>query len=152
MSAGLINSVRRLALRETKKPPLKTDETIVYKTSRTLMKLSFLSIGLGIFLFAYSAVTSHLKGSIYLLLTSILFKSLGVLLFIILKQETIYQTDNILIKKRLFRKNKTINITDITNVLNLEHSDRIILQTNTETIEVSKYLIGIHELISNIDK
>lgn len=152
MSAGLINLVKGLALRETKKVPLKTGETIVYRPARTLMKLSFLSIGLGIFLLAYYTVTPNLTASIYLLLTSILFKSLGVLLFIISKQETIYQTGNILIKKRLFRKNKTINITDITNVLNLEHSDRIILQTKTETIKVSKYLIGIHELISNIDK
>ena len=131
MSAGLINLVKGLALRETKKVPLKTGETIVYRPARTLMKLSFLSIGLGIFLLAYYTVTPNLTASIYLLLTSILFKSLGVLLFIISKQETIYQTGNILIKKRLFRKNKTINITDITNVLNLEHSDRIILQTNT---------------------
>ena len=152
MSAGLINLVKGLALRETKKVPLKTGETIVYRPARTLMKLSFLSIGLGIFLLAYYTVTPNLTASIYLLLTSILFKSLGVILFIISKQETIYQTGNILIKKRLFRKNKTINITDITNVLNLEHSDRIILQTKTETIKVSKYLIGIHELISNIDK
>ena len=152
MSAGLINLVKGLALKETKKVPLKTGETIVYRPARTLMKLSFLSIGIGIFLLAYYTVTPNLTASIYLLLTSILFKSLGVLLFIISKQETIYQTGNILIKKRLFRKNKTINITDITNVLNLEHSDRIILQTKTETIKVSKYLIGIHELISNIDK
>ena len=152
MSAGLINLVKGLALRETKKVPLKTGETIVYRPARTLMKLSFLSIGLGIFLLAYYTVTPNLTASIYLLLTSILFKSLGVLLFIISKQETIYQTGNILIKKRLFRKNKTINITDITNVLNLEHSDRIILQTKTDKIKVSKYLIGIHELISNIDK
>ena len=152
MSAGLINLVKGLALRETKKVPLKTGETIVYRPARTLMKLSFLSIGLGIFLLAYYTVTPNLTASIYLLLTSILFKSLGVLLFIISKQETIYQTGNILIKKRLFRKNKTINITDITNVLNLKHSDRIILQTKTDTIKVSKYLIGIHELISNIDK
>ena len=152
MSAGLINLVKGLALRETKKVPLKTGETIVYRPARTLMKLSFLSIGLGIFLLAYYTVTPNLTASIYLLLTSILFKSLGVLLFIISKQETIYQTGNILIKKRLFRKNKTINITDITNVLNFKHSDRIILQTKTDTIKVSKYLIGIHELISNIDK
>ena len=152
MSAGLINLVKGLALRETKKVPLKTGETIVYRPARTLMKLSFLSIGLGIFLLAYYTVTPNLTASIYLLLTSILFKSLGVILFIISKQETIYQTGNILIKKRLFRKKKTINITDITNVLNLEHSDRIILQTKTDTIKVSKYLIGIHELISNIDK
>ena len=152
MSAGLINLVKGLALRETKKVPLKTGETIVYRPARTLMKLSFLSIGLGIFLLAYYTVTPNLTASIYLLLTSILFKSLGVLLFIISKQETIYQTGNILIKKRLFRKNKTINITDITNVLNLEHNDRIILQTKTDKIKVSKYLIGIHELISNIDK
>ena len=152
MSAGLINLVKGLALRETKKVPLKTGETIVYRPARTLMKLSFLSIGLGIFLLAYYTVTPNLTASIYLLLTSILFKSLGVILFIISKQETIYQTGNILIKKRLFRKKKTINITDITNVLNLEHSDRIILQTKTNTIKVSKYLIGIHELISNIDK
>ena len=152
MAAGLINLVKGLALRETKKVPLKTGETIVYRPARTLMKLSFLSIGLGIFLLAYYTVTPNLTASIYLLLTSILFKSLGVLLFIISKQETIYQTGNILIKKRLFRKNKTINITDITNVLNFKHSDRIILQTKTDTIKVSKYLIGIHELISNIDK
>lgn len=152
MSAGLINLVKGLVLRETKKVPLKTGETIVYRPARTLMKLSFLSIGLGIFLLAYYTVNPNLTASIYLLLTSILFKSLGVLLFIISKQETIYKTGNILIKKRLFRKNKTINITDITNVLDLEHSDRIILQTKTDTIKVSKYLIGIHELISNIDK
>ena len=101
MSAGLINLVKGLALRETKKVPLKTGETIVYRPARTLMKLSFLSIGLGIFLLAYYTVTPNLTASIYLLLTSILFKSLGVLLFIISKQETIYQTGNILIKKRL---------------------------------------------------
>ena len=152
MSAGIINLVKGLALRETKKVPLKTGKTIVYRPARTLMKLSFLSISLGIFLLAYYTVTPNLTASIYLLLTSILFKSLGVILFIISKQETIYQTGNILIKKRLFRKKKTINITDITNVLNLEHSDRKILQTKTDTIKVSKYLIGIHELISNIDK